>query len=160
MENRRKFLKNAGSTALFATLGSSFFISCDETSETVTPPPNNNNNNNNETEEGYTVDGNVYTIDLTHSSFSNLKNQGGWKKFDEGGMLIVNVGQGIIRAFSNSCPHQGCRTSWGYTNQNFKCGCHNAVFSNAGDFITGPQGTGDLTSYTATVNNDTLTITK
>ena len=58
MKNRRKFLKNAGSSALFATLGSSFFISCYDTSETVTPPPNNNNN---ESGEGYTVDGNVYT---------------------------------------------------------------------------------------------------
>ena len=86
----------------FATLGSSF-ISCDDTSETVTSPPNNNNN---QSGEGYTVDGNVYTIDLTNSSFSNLQSSGGWKRFDEGGMLIVNVGQGVIRAFSNSCPHQ------------------------------------------------------
>ena len=78
MKNRRKFLKNAGSSALFATLGSSFFISCDDTSETVTPPPNNNNN---ESGEGYTVDGNVYTIDLTNSSFSNLQSSGGWKSF-------------------------------------------------------------------------------
>ena len=158
MKNRRKFLKDAGSTALFTTLGSSFFISCDETNDTATPPPDNNNNN--ESEEGFTVDGNVYMIDLTHTSFSNLQNSGGWKRFDEGGMLIVNVGQGIVRAFSNSCPHQGCRTSWGYTNQNFKCGCHNAIFSNSGNFITGPNGTGDLSSYTASVNNDILTITK
>ena len=48
MKDRRKFLKNAGSSALFATLGSSFFISCDDTSETVTPPPNNNNNESGE----------------------------------------------------------------------------------------------------------------
>ena len=158
MKNRRKFLRNASSTALFATLGSSFFISCDESSDTATPPLDNNNNN--ESGEGFTVDGNVYTIDLTHTSFSNLQNSGGWKRFDEGGMLIVNVGQGVVRAFSNSCPHQGCRTSWGYTNQNFKCGCHNAIFSNSGSFITGPNGTGNLSSYTASVNNDILTITK
>ena len=40
---RRKFLKSAGSTALFACLGSSFFISCDNTEENI--DPNNNNNN-------------------------------------------------------------------------------------------------------------------
>ena len=36
MKDRRKFLKNAGSTALFASLGSSFFISCDESDDNVT----------------------------------------------------------------------------------------------------------------------------
>ena len=38
---RRKFLKNAGSTALFASLGTSFLVSCSTSEENVDPtlPP-------------------------------------------------------------------------------------------------------------------------
>ena len=41
---RRKFLRNAGSTALFASLGSSFFLSCDDTEDVINPDDNNENN--------------------------------------------------------------------------------------------------------------------
>ena len=40
---RRKFLKNAGSTALFVSLGSSFFLSCDDTEDVINPDDNNEN---------------------------------------------------------------------------------------------------------------------
>ncbi len=154
MENkRRKFLKNAGSTALFASLGSSFFISCDDTEEVIIPDDNDNNSEN-----GFTVDGDTYTIDLDHPDFSVLNLVGGWLLFNEGGMILVNVGQDIIRAFSNSCPHQGCRTSWKYSNNNFTCTCHNAVFTNLGERISGPAPS-DLTSYSVVRDNDIITIT-
>ena len=154
MENkRRKFLKNAGSTALFASLGSSFFISCDDTEEVIIPDDNDNNSEN-----GFTVDGDTYTIDLDHPDFSVLNLVGGWLLFNEGGMILVNVGQDIIRAFSNSCPHQGCRTSWKYSNDNFTCTCHNAVFTNLGERISGPAPS-DLTSYSVVRDNDIITIT-
>ena len=64
---RRKFLKNAGSTALFTSLGSTFFISCDDTEEVIDP------DNNNTSENGFTVDGDTYTIELDHPNFSILK---------------------------------------------------------------------------------------
>jgi len=150
---RRKFLKSAGSTALFASLGSSFFISCDDTEEVIIPDDNDNNSEN-----GFTVDGDTYTIDLDHPDFSILNLVGGWLLFNEGGMILVNVGQDIIRAFSNSCPHQGCRTSWKYSNDNFTCTCHNAVFTNLGERISGPAPS-DLTSYSVVRDNDIITIT-
>ncbi len=150
---RRKFLKSAGSTALFASLGSSFFISCDDTEEVIIPDDNDNNSEN-----GFTVDGDTYTIDLDHPDFSVLNLVGGWLLFNEGGMILVNVGQDIIRAFSNSCPHQGCRTSWKYSNDNFTCTCHNAVFTNLGERISGPAPS-DLTSYSVVRDNDIITIT-
>ena len=106
MENkRRKFLKNAGSTALFASLSSSFFISCGDIEEVIIPDDNDNNNNN--SENGFTVNGDTYTIDLDHPDFSVLNLVGGWLLFNEGGMILVNVGQDVTRAFSNSCPHLG-----------------------------------------------------
>ena len=156
MENkRRKFLENAGSTALFATLGISFLISCDDTEEVIIPDDNDNDNNS---ENGFTVDGNTYIIDLDHPDFSLLNLVGGWLLFNEGGMILVNVGQDIIRAFSNSCPHQGCRTSWKYSNNNFTCTCHNAVFTNLGERVSGPAPS-DLTSYSVVRDNDIITIT-
>ena len=149
---RRKFLKNAGSTALFASLGSSFFVSCNDIDIDI------NSNNNINSENGFIVDGDTYTIDLDHPDFSILKSSGGWLLFNEGGMLLVNVGQDIIRAFSNSCPHQGCRTSWKYSNNNFTCTCHNAVFTNIGERVSGPAPS-DLTSYTVVRDNDIITVT-
>ena len=43
MNDRRKFLKSAGSTALFTSLGTSFFIACNEAEENIDPDNNNNN---------------------------------------------------------------------------------------------------------------------
>lgn len=149
-------MKNAGSTALFASLGSSFFISCDDTEEVIKPDDNNENSTS---ENGFTLDGNTYTIELNHPSFSVLKSAGGWYLFNEGEMLLVNVGQDVIRAFSNSCPHAGCRSSWKYSNENFTCTCHTSIFTNEGTLVSGPANS-DLNSYSASRDNDTLTVTK
>ena len=73
MNNRRKFLKSAGSTALFTSLGSSFFIGCSTSEEVIEPDSNNNNNNNVSPDDGYSVDGGNYIIELNHSNFSILK---------------------------------------------------------------------------------------
>ena len=148
---RRKFLKSAGSTALFASLGSSFFLSCDDTEEVINPDENNTSEN------GFTIDGDTYTIELDHPNFSILKSSGGWLLFNEGGMLLVNVGQDIIRAFSNSCPHQGCRTSWKYSNNNFTCTCHNAVFTNLGEKVSGPANS-DLESFSVSRDENVITV--
>jgi len=157
MNNRRKFLKSAGSTALFTSLGTSFFIACSEAEENI-DPDNNNNNNNNNTENGFTVDGNIYSIELNHPNFSVLKSTGGWYLFNEGGMLLVNVGQDIIRAFSNNCPHAGCRTSWKYSNNNFTCTCHTSIFTNEGALVSGPANS-DLASYLSQKEEDILIVT-
>ena len=152
MKDRRKFLKNAGSTALFASLGSSFFISCDESDDNVTPP-------NTVPEDGYTSEGSVYTIYLDHPSFSLLKSSGGWKEFQDSGMLLVNVGQHVVRAFSIVCPHADCRDSLEYSNENFTCTCHTSIFKNDGTRVSGPANQ-DLTSYSASLKDNILTVTK
>ena len=148
---RREFLKTAGSSALFASLGSSFFISCGDDDDLLPITIDEF------AETGYVKDGNLYIIDLNHSSFSTLTNEGSWKLFSEGAMLIVNVGSNVIRAFSNECPHASCRTNWQYSNENFTCTCHDSIFSNSGNFITGPANS-DLTSYIASINENYLTI--
>ena len=156
MNKRRKFLKTAGSTALFTSLGSTFLIGCSTTEEIINPN-NNNNNNSNTTVDGFIVDGGNYTIELDHPNFSVLKSTGGWYRFDQGGMLLVNVGQNVIRAFSSSCPHAGCRTSWRYTNNNFNCTCHGAVFTNEGIVVSGPANS-DLFSFNVSREENSIIV--
>ena len=105
-KNRRKFLKTASSSALFATLGSSFFTSCYEKEEDITPVDDENKNEDG-WENGYNIDSTNIKIDLNHNNFKILKNTGGWKRFDEGALLLVNVGSDIIRAFS-TIDHAAC----------------------------------------------------
>jgi len=155
-KNRRKFLKTAGSSALFASLGASFFTSCYEKDEEITP---NSDNNASEWEDGFNIAGTTIKIDLNHDNFKVLKTSGGWNRFDEGALLIVNVGSDIIRAFTSICPHAQCRTSWTYTSENFTCTCHGSIFKNDGTFISGPAGQ-DLKSYTTKVEDNILTITE
>ena len=154
--DRRKFLKTAGSSALFASLGASFFTSCYEKDEEITP---NSDNNASEWEDGFNIAGTTIKIDLNHDNFKVLKTSGGWKRFDEGALLIVNVGSDIIRAFTSICPHAQCRTSWTYTSENFTCTCHDSIFKNDGTFVSGPAGQ-DLKSYTTKVEDNILTITE
>ena len=154
--DRRKFLKTAGSSALFASLGASFFTSCYEKEEEITP---DSNDKTSEWENGFNIAGTTIKIDLNHDNFKILKSDGGWKRFDDGALLIVNVGSDIIRAFTSICPHSQCRTSWTYTNNNFTCTCHDSIFKNDGSFISGPAGQ-DLKSYTTKVEDNILTITE
>ena len=66
----------------------------------------------------------------------------------------------LVITFTSSCPHAGCRTSWGYSNNNFRCGCHGATFNNQGSVLSAPGGTGDLISFTAVLEDDVLTVSK
>ena len=66
-------------------------------------------------------------------------------------------GQDIIRAFSSSCPHEGCRTSWKYSNENFTCTCHNAVFTNLGEKVSGPANS-DLESFSVSRDENVITV--
>jgi len=152
LNDRRSFLKTAGSSALFASLGSSFFTSCYEKEDDLTQI-------NSIWENGYNIYNNIIKIDLKHYNFKILNNQGGWKRFDEGGLLIVNVGSDIIRAFTSICPHAQCSTSWEFKNDNFICTCHNAIFKNDGSIVSGPAKE-DLKSFATKLEDNILTITK
>lgn len=43
-----------------------------------------------------------------------------------------------VTAFSPKCTHLGCPYRWDEKDNVFKCPCHTAVFSKAGDVISGP----------------------
>ena len=65
----------------------------------------------------------------------------------ENGRLVVMDGErpvelvhqdGVIRARSLFCTHQGCRVEWNETEQRYHCPCHKGVFDAAGRPILGP----------------------
>ena len=70
-------------------------------------------------------------IDLNESDFSSLREVGGWFNYTAKNLLLVRVSESIIRAFDNSCPHQGSRNSWSYSNNTFRCSTHGNEFSNS-----------------------------
>jgi len=41
-------------------------------------------------------------------------------------------------AFSNGCPHLGCKVIWNNAENKFHCPCHNGIFNDEGVAISGP----------------------
>ena len=60
-----------------------------------------------------------------------MREVGGWFNYTAKNLLLVRVSESIIRAFDNSCPHQGSRNSWSYSNNTFRCSTHGNEFSNS-----------------------------
>ena len=65
----------------------------------------------------------------------------------ENGRLLVMDGErpvellhfdGVIRARSLFCTHQGCRVEWNEADERYHCPCHKGVFNAAGQPILGP----------------------
>lgn len=159
--SRKQFLRTAGSTALFATLGIGIYgCGSDNTvggidSEPPTSP----------SDDAITIsdNGNKIEIDLSDDSVSGLQIEGGWLLVTGANTLVVNVGDNVIRAFTSVCTHQECSRDWGFSNGVFEClesGCgHGSRFDTNGKVIRGPA-TRDLAEFTVVTENDIVTITK
>jgi cytochrome b6-f complex iron-sulfur subunit len=165
--DRAEFLRTAGSAALLAALGISLpgCAGGDPTNPSggtppVTPPPTDNTG----ATPGLSVSGNSLTVDLSVAAYSGLLALGGWSLIVRTvsgrslSVLLVNVGDNRIRAFSSVCPHQGCNNSWQYSGSRFRCTCHDSVFENSGQRVSGPAPR-DLTEYAASRNGNSLVIT-
>ncbi len=59
-------------------------------------------------------------------------------------LLLSNSGQidadtgNVFLAFSNRCPHLGCKVHWESQENRFYCPCHQGVFDPAGRATSGP----------------------
>jgi len=59
-------------------------------------------------------------------------------------LLLSNTGRvnpdtgNTFIAFSNSCPHLGCKVHWSAPTERFVCPCHQGVFNADGVAISGP----------------------
>jgi Rieske Fe-S protein len=144
---RREFLKKAGGFAIMGLFGTSFFTSC---SDDIEDPINVDSNS-----EGINVDGDTITIDL--NVIEELNSSGGWLLITEAQTLIVNDGE--IKALTSVCTHSNCDRNWSLSGGNFKCSCHNSIFTTDGEVISGPA-TRPLTQFDVNIDNDIVTITK
>jgi len=157
MKNRRDFLKEVCPTVAFAFFGLSFLEACssdsleDDTGNGTTQPPNNGGIS----DSGYTKSGSTYTIDLTHSNFSQLTEIGGWMNGSGIGIqaLFLRTSSTSIQAYSNRCPAHGQRNQWvKVNNSTFKC-------NHAGNsFSTDCQNT-QLDCFQTSISGDELILT-
>ena len=111
---RREFLNNVCPTVAMAFLGVSLLESCSSGGDDSDINGGGNNgggNNGGGSDNGYTKNGNDVTINLNHSNFSKLKNDG-WQNFYQEKILLLKISSNSYRAFTGSCPHQGTHKSF------------------------------------------------
>jgi cytochrome b6-f complex iron-sulfur subunit len=155
--SRKDFLKTAGSTALFSFLGISFITSCSGSTDALNDTGTGGSTGGES--EGITVSGNTVTIDLNSDAGSPLKASGGWLLIRDAQVLAVNVDGTNIRAFTSVCTHQGCDTSWQFSNSLFTCSCHGSQFNTSGSVVRGPANQ-DLAEFEVNRAEDEVTINK
>ena len=116
------------------------------------------------TDSGFTVNGNTYTINLTHSNFSNppsnmgtgLSNVGGWMNGKSLGIpaLFLRTSDTNIQVYNNVCPYHGRDNEWVLENANtFRCNHQQNRFS------TNCDDSSSLACYTSTLSGNTLEVT-
>lgn len=74
-------------------------------------------------------------------------------------MRNINSAAGIpFVAFSNSCPHLGCKVHWEPREERFVCPCHQGVFNEDGVAISGPpaQSGSRLRHYRLEVSGNSI----
>ncbi|MBC6367975.1 ubiquinol-cytochrome c reductase iron-sulfur subunit [Algoriphagus sp. AK58] len=150
-ESRRNFLEKAGITAVFGTLGLSFFTSCTSVDDLDPNSPNPPSQNG-----GITISGNTIRIDL--SLQNRLASPGGWLLIENVKTLVANV-NGSFVALTSVCTHSGCFDQWAFANNRFICNCHGSIFDPSGRVMQGPA-TQPLQQYTTTLTGATLTVTR
>ncbi len=79
-------------------------------------------------------------------------------------LLLSNTGrlrpesQSTFVAFSNRCPHLGCKVHWKAQNGIFECPCHQGIFDADGVATSGPpaQAGQSLTHYPLEMDGDSI----
>jgi Rieske Fe-S protein len=137
-QSRREFIKNVGSAALAATLGSPL-LGFEASAASGKPP-------------GPMV---PIILDLTKPDYAPLKKSGGAVKipnpFDKKNPIIVSrISDILVTAFSSKCPHKGCQVELPKDNV-IKCPCHFATFDATGKVMQGPADK-DLFAFSANLD--------
>ena len=108
--------------------------------------------------------GSKVTIDLNDSKYSPLKQVGGKVALDKGdesglpenGIFIIRSSDSSVTVLDRTCTHQGCQVN-PFTNNSANCPCHGSVYNTNGGVVSGPADS-PLTTYNATLNNNTIEI--
>ena len=159
---RRDFLMNVCPTVAMAFLGITVLESCSSGDDDVNNGGGSvNGGGNTGSNNGYSKDGNVVTINLSHSNFSSLQSNN-WMNFTAQNMLLLKIDSSNYRAFDNQCPHEGNR-GWSYSNGNFVCNRHSNSYKSdcSTPAANGNSGAtnGSLKCYNTSLSGSTLKIT-
>jgi cytochrome b6-f complex iron-sulfur subunit len=73
-------------------------------------------------------------------------------------IIVTRVDASTVIAVDSKCTHLGCTVEWNAGNNDFECPCHGSTFGSDGHVKVGPA-TLPLTSYSVTVNSDSVVIT-
>jgi menaquinol-cytochrome c reductase iron-sulfur subunit len=89
---------------------------------------------------------------------TTIQRQTGWIVTNEevSAYIYTENGRDFI-AFSNICTHLGCRVRWIDDQEQFFCPCHNAVFDQDGEVVSGPPPS-PLDRYQVKVENGQIFI--
>ena len=117
-----------------------------------------NGGNESNSGSGYTTSGSDVIIDLSHSAFSKLQNDG-WMNFTALKMLLLKIDSSTYRAFTNECPHASGRSKWNYntSSSKFVCGYHGHSYPD--DCQTNGSAGGKLDCYITSYKDNKLTVT-
>jgi cytochrome b6-f complex iron-sulfur subunit len=96
-----------------------------------------------------------FTLDLTNSSYSVLRNNGG--VVYNGGVLVARLVTGVYVAVSQRCTHTGTVVLYDVNNNFFHCPTHGSNFRTDGSVINGPASR-SLARYNTTLNGDLLRV--
>ncbi|MET7255099.1 QcrA and Rieske domain-containing protein [Dyadobacter jiangsuensis] len=97
-----------------------------------------------------------FTVDLTNSNTSKLKNNG--ESIITGDVLVAKTTAGSYVALSKICTHEGNAVAYRSSSNDVFCQTHGSTFSIAGAVTNGPATTA-LKTYTVTVSSDGNTLT-
>jgi Rieske Fe-S protein len=74
-------------------------------------------------------------------------------------VILVQAGEGQIKAFSAVCTHLGCIVEYKSDEQKFRCNCHGSVFDLQGKNIGGPAPA-PLKPYRVEIKADNVIISQ
>jgi Rieske Fe-S protein len=148
MENnrvtRRKFMVDAGKTALVAALTSQVLSFEARASSGKAPLPMQ-----------------PITLDLTKQEYTALTKVGGAMKIPDPHdahkpIIVSRISETDVAAFSSKCTHFGCEVPLP-ENNSITCACHGSKFDAGGKLIQGPANK-PLKAFTATLSGTTINI--
>ncbi len=97
-----------------------------------------------------------FTLDLSDSANAALKTDGGYVY--NSGVIVINEA-GVIRAFSQRCPHQGYTVEYSKSEGIIYCPAHGSTFNAVNGSLTGGPATTGLTEFNVKVDGTKITIT-
>jgi Rieske Fe-S protein len=89
---------------------------------------------------------------------TSIQRQTGWiVNEEEISVYVLTENSRDFIAMSNICTHLGCRVRWITDQSQFFCPCHNAVFDNEGNVVSGPPPR-PLDRYETKIENNQIFI--